>query len=47
MVQIDFDHDLEEIVKMDGVGLVSLKWALKRMPDRIGAKLTGDSGVLN
>ncbi|SHJ46259.1 hypothetical protein SAMN05444159_0683 [Bradyrhizobium lablabi] len=37
MVQIDFDHDLEEIVKMDGVGLVSLKSALKRMPDRIGA----------
>jgi hypothetical protein len=34
--QIDFDYDLEEIVNMDGVGLVSLKSALKRMPDRIG-----------
>jgi hypothetical protein len=33
---IDFDYDLEEIVNMDGVGLVSLKSALKRMPDRIG-----------
>jgi hypothetical protein len=30
-------YDLGEIVRMDGVGLVSLKSALKRMPDRIGA----------
>jgi hypothetical protein len=36
MAQIEFDYDLEEIVNMDGVGLVSLKSALKRMPDRIG-----------
>jgi hypothetical protein len=36
MTQIDFDYDIEEIVQMDGVGLVSLKSALKRMPDRIG-----------
>jgi hypothetical protein len=35
MAPIDFDHDLEEIVQMDGVGPVSLKSALKRMPDRI------------
>ena len=33
---IDFDHDLHEIVNMDGVGLVSLASALKRMPDRVG-----------
>ena len=33
---IDFDYDLEEIVQMDGVGLISLKSALKRMPDRVG-----------
>ncbi len=33
---IDFDYNLEEIVQMDGVGLVSLKSALRRMPDRIG-----------
>jgi hypothetical protein len=33
---IDFDYDLEEIVQMDGVGPVSLKSALRRMPDRIG-----------
>ena len=34
MVQIDFDYDLEEIVQMAGVGPLSLKSALKRMPDR-------------
>jgi hypothetical protein len=33
---IDFDYDLEEIVNMDGIGPVSLKSALRRMPDRIG-----------
>ena len=33
---IEFDYDLEEIVQMDGVGLISLKSALRRMPDRIG-----------
>jgi len=35
-IPIDFDYDLEEIVQMDGVGAISLKSALKRMPDRIG-----------
>jgi hypothetical protein len=34
---IDVDHDLEEIVQMDGVGLVTLRSAIKRMPERIGA----------
>ena len=33
---IGFDYDLQEIVNMDGVGLVSLASALKRMPDRVG-----------
>jgi hypothetical protein len=33
---IGFDYDLEEIVNMDGIGPVSLKSALRRMPDRIG-----------
>jgi hypothetical protein len=36
MAPVDFDYDLEEIVQMDGVGPISLKSALKRMPDRIG-----------
>jgi hypothetical protein len=36
MAAIDFDYDLEEIVQMDGVGPVSLKSALWRMPDPIG-----------
>jgi hypothetical protein len=36
MAPIDFDYDLEEIVQMDGVGPVSLKSALMRMPDPIG-----------
>ena len=36
MTQIDFDYDIEEIVQMDGVGPVSLKSALKRMPNHIG-----------
>jgi hypothetical protein len=36
MAPIDFDYDLEEIVQMDGVGPVSLKSALTRMPDPIG-----------
>jgi hypothetical protein len=35
MVPIDFEYDLEEIVQMDGIGLVSLRSALKKMPDRI------------
>jgi hypothetical protein len=38
MVPLDFDYDLEEIVQMAGVGSVSLKSALKRMPDRIDAQ---------
>jgi hypothetical protein len=38
MVPLDFDYDLEEIVQMAGVGSVSLKSALKRMPDRIDAR---------
>jgi hypothetical protein len=36
MAHIDFNYDLEEIVQMDGVGPVSLKSALKRMPDPVG-----------
>jgi hypothetical protein len=38
MAHINFDYDLEEIVQMVGVGSVSLKSALKRMPDHIGAR---------
>jgi transcriptional regulator with XRE-family HTH domain len=34
-VEIDFQYDLGEIVQMQGVGLLSLKSALSRMPDRI------------
>jgi hypothetical protein len=36
LATIDFDYDLQEIVQMSGVGLVSLKSALKRIPDRVG-----------
>jgi hypothetical protein len=36
MSKIDFSYDLDETVKMDGVGLVTLRSALSRMPDRIG-----------
>jgi hypothetical protein len=31
-----FRHDLDEIVQMDGVGLITLRSALRRMPDRVG-----------
>jgi hypothetical protein len=34
--EINIQYDLDEIVQMDGVGLVSLRTALKRMPERIG-----------
>jgi hypothetical protein len=33
---INFDYDLDEIVQLDGVGLVTLRKALMHMPDRIG-----------
>jgi hypothetical protein len=33
---IGFDYDLDEIVLMSGVGPVSLRSALKRMPDPVG-----------
>jgi hypothetical protein len=33
---ITFDYSLDEIVQMDGKGLVSLRRALIHMPDRIG-----------
>jgi hypothetical protein len=36
MAPIEFDYDLEEIVQMAGVGAISLKSALKRMPDPVG-----------
>jgi hypothetical protein len=36
MTAIEFQYDLDEIVQMDGIGPVSLRTALKRMPDRIG-----------
>jgi transcriptional regulator with XRE-family HTH domain len=35
--EIDFQYNLGEIVQMQGVGLLSLKSALSRMPDRIAA----------
>jgi hypothetical protein len=35
MSEIDFQYDLDEIVQMDGVGLVTLRSALARMPDRV------------
>jgi hypothetical protein len=35
MVPLGFDYEPEEIVQMAGVGPLSLKSALKRMPDRI------------
>jgi hypothetical protein len=38
MVHIDFDYDLEEIVQMAGIGPLSLKSALQRMPDRIDVR---------
>jgi hypothetical protein len=38
MVPFHFDYDLEEIVQMAGVGPLSLKSALKRMPGRIDAR---------
>ena len=38
MLPLDFDYDFEEIVQMAGVGPLSLKSALKRMPDRIDAR---------
>jgi len=34
---IGFDYELSEIVQMQGVGLLSLKSALSRMPDRVAA----------
>jgi hypothetical protein len=36
MAAIEFDYDLEEIVQMAGVGSITLKSALKRMPDPVG-----------
>ena len=33
---IDFDHRLDEIVQVDGRGLVSLRTALILMPSRVG-----------
>jgi hypothetical protein len=38
MLPLEFDYDFEEIVQMAGVGPLSLKSALKRMPDRIDAR---------
>ena len=35
-MSIDFDYDLGEIVQMDG-GPISLRSALRRMPDQVGA----------
>jgi hypothetical protein len=32
---INFDYSLDEIVQMDGKGLVSLKTALIHMPDQV------------
>jgi hypothetical protein len=32
---INFDYNLDEIVQMDGKGLVSLRTALIHMPDRV------------
>jgi hypothetical protein len=38
MLPLDFDYDLDEIVQMVGVGPVSLRSALQRMPDRIDVR---------
>ena len=34
-IRSDFEYDLEEIVQMQGVGMLRLRSALNRMPDRI------------
>jgi hypothetical protein len=36
MAPIDLDYDLDEIVQMAGVGSITLRSALKRMPDPVG-----------
>jgi hypothetical protein len=36
MAPIDFNYDLDEIVQMSGVGSITLRSALKRMPDPVG-----------
>ena len=33
---INFDYDLDEIVQVDGIGLVTLRKALARMPEKVG-----------
>jgi hypothetical protein len=33
---INFDYDLDEIVQIDGIGLVTLRMALARMPEKVG-----------
>jgi hypothetical protein len=33
---INFNYDLDEIVQVDGKGIVSLRTALIHMPDRVG-----------
>ena len=33
---INFDYDLDEIVQVDGIGLVTLRKALSRMPEKVG-----------
>ena len=38
MVPLGFDYDPEEIVQLAGVGPLSLKSALERMPDRIDVR---------
>jgi hypothetical protein len=33
---INFDNDLDEIVQVDGIGLVTLRKALACMPEKVG-----------
>jgi hypothetical protein len=45
---INFDYDLDEIVQVDGIGLVTLRKALAHMPEKVGplGVLTADCGAL-
>jgi hypothetical protein len=33
---INFEYDLDEIVQVDGIGLVTLRKALAHMPEKVG-----------